>query len=419
MNSKPIVCALDIGSTKISILVAEATSEGLKVIGKSLVKHGGVKQGAIVDIGQTTEAIKKAKREAELSSGHDLKHVYVSIGGMNTRSFDSKGLAAVEGEEVVQADVDNALKTAKAVLLPEDREIIHALPTEYILDGLAEITNPLGMQGVRLESRVHLIAGTRTLFPNITKTVENAGLKVKEFVLQQYASSLSTLTEEQKSIGVCLIEMGGGTSEWIIYKQGVVVATGAVALGGSNFTHDLSVGLRTSSANAERIKVEHGQCRFESASDDFVELQEVGSNTSRSISKRTLAEIIGPRALETIGLIVEDVEQSGFLKDLNAGFVFTGGGSKLPGLIDCGTEMLDLPVTSAGPHLATSTNELVESHENACAAGLLQYAYLKLNIKKKETKKRTPALTSASRTTASVEDSLKSFTKQFKDFIGL
>lgn len=419
MNSKPIVCALDIGSTKVSILVAEASSEGLKVIGKSLVKHGGVKQGAIVDIGQTTEAIKKAKREAELNSGHDLKHVYVSIGGLNTKSFDSKGLAAVEGEEVSQADIDNALKTAKAVLLPEDREIIHALPKEYILDGLAEITNPMGMQGVRLESRVHLIAGTRTLFPNIIKSVENAGLKVKDFILQQYASSLSALSEEQKSIGVCLVEMGGGTSEWIIYKQGVVVATGAVALGGSNFTHDLSVGLRTSSANAERIKVEHGQCRFESASDDFVELQEVGSNTSRSISKRTLAEIIEPRALETIGLIVEDIERSGFLEDLNAGIVFTGGGSKLPGLIECGAEMLEMPVSAVGPNLSTSTNEMIQGAESSCAAGLLQYGYSKLNIKKKETKKRTPALKSASRTTTSVEDSLKSFSKQFKDFIGL
>ena len=241
MNSKPLVCALDIGSTKVSILVAEATSEGLKVLGKSLVKHGGVKQGAVVDIVATTDAVKKAKREAELSSGHDLRQVYVSVGGLNTRSFDSNGLAAVEGKEVAQVDLENLMKTARAVLLPEDRQIVHALPKDYTLDGLSEIPNPVGMQGVRLEASVHLIAASKALFPNIQKAVEGAGLAVKDFVLQQYASSLATLTDEEKEVGVCLIEMGGGTSEWIVYKQGVVVATGAVAVGGLNFTQDLSL----------------------------------------------------------------------------------------------------------------------------------------------------------------------------------
>lgn len=419
MNSKPIVCALDIGSTKVSILVAEATSEGLKVLGQGFVKHGGVKQGSIVDIGMTTEAIKKAKREAELSSGHEVKNVYVSIGGMNTKSFDSVGLAAVEGEEVKQNDIDNAMKTARAVLLPEDREIIHALPKEYILDGLEEITNPIGMQGVRLESKVHLIAGTRTLFPNITKTVENAGLKVKDFVLQQYASSLAVLTDEEKALGVCLVEMGGGTSEWIIYKQGVVVATGAVAVGGLNFTNDLSVGLRTSPANSERIKLEHGECRAENVTDDFIEIQEVGSAAPRSISKKTLADIIAPRALETMSLIAEDIESSGLMKDLGVGVVFTGGGCRLSGLIECGREMLDVPVKIAGPSLPTTTSDVLSSTENSCAAGLLQYGYIKLNIKKKkETTKRGPAPNGASSATAASE-TFKSFGKQFKDFIGL
>jgi len=420
LNSKPIVCALDIGSTKVSILVAEATSEGLKVLGQSFVKHGGVKQGAIVDIGMTSEAIKKAKREAELSSGHDIKNIYVSIGGMNTRSFDSNGLAAVEGDEVKQIDIDNAMKTAKAVLLPEDREIIHALPKEYTLDGLGEITNPIGMQGVRLESTVHIIAGTRSLFPNITKSVENAGLVVKDFVLQQYASSLAVLTDEEKDLGVCLVDIGGGTSEWIIYKQGVVVATGAVAIGGLNFTNDLSVGLRTSPANSERIKLEHGDCRAENVGDDFLEIQEVGSSAPRSVSKKTLADIIGPRALETMSLIAEDIENSGFMTDLGAGIVFTGGGCKLKGLIECGREMLDVPVKTAGPNLPTTTSDVLDTAENACAAGLLHYAYSKLNIKKKkETTKRGPAHKGASSSATNAGDTFKSFGKQFKDFIGL
>ncbi len=415
MNSKPTVCALDIGSTKVSLFVAEATADGVKVIGKGVVKHNGVKQGAIVDIGQTTEAIRKAKREAELSSGHDLRDVYVSIGGLNIKSFDSNGLAAVEGSEVSNRDIENALKTAQAVMLPDDREIIHVLPKEYILDGLGEITNPLGMRGIRLETNVHLIAGSRTLFPNILKCVEAAGLRAKEFVLQQYASSKAVLSSEEKELGVCLVEIGGGTSEWIIYKQGVVVATGAVGVGGANFTNDLAIGLRTAPVNAERIKIEYGQCSFESLEDEFIEVEEVGSRGSRSFSKRTLAEIIGPRAQETLQLITEDIEASGFGHELAAGVVLTGGGSKLRGLVEAGAD-LNFSLRVASPHISTSTNEVIDSADYSCVAGLLKHAHSKLNIRKKDIQR---GASQAGATTSAVEDSFKSFGKQFKDFIGL
>jgi cell division protein FtsA len=416
MNSKPTICALDIGSTKVSMLVAEASADGLKVIGQGHVKHGGVKQGAIVDIGKTTDAIRKAKREAELSSGHDLRQVYVSIGGLNIKSFDSTGLAAVEGSEVTAVDVNNALKTAQAVVLPDDREIIHVLPKEFILDGLSEIKNPIGMAGVRLETNVHLIAGNRTLFPNILKCVEAAGLKVKNFVLQQYASAHAVLSEEEKTLGVCLVEMGGGTSEWIIYKGGVVVATGSVAVGGNNFTNDLAIGLRTAPVNAERIKIEHGQCSFESLEDEFIEVEEVGNRGPRSYSKRSLAEIIGPRAQETLQLIVDDVKNSGAAEELAAGIVLTGGGSCLNGLVEAGVG-LDIPIRTAAPSQATSTNEMLNSADQSCAVGLLKFAYSKMAIKRKESTRG--AHSSRSGASSSVEDSFKSFGKQFKDFIGL
>lgn len=403
--------------------MAEATADGIKVIGQSTVKHSGVKQGAIVDIGQTTEAIKKAKREAELSSGHDLRELYVSIGGLNIRSFDSSGLAAVEGTEVTKRDVESALKTAQAVMLPDDREIIHVLPKEYILDGLAEITNPLGMRGVRLETNVHLIAGSRTLFPNILKCVEAADLKVKEFVLQQYASAQAVLTPEEKELGVCLVEIGGGTSEWIVYKQGVVVATGAVAVGGINFTNDLAIGLRTAPVNAERVKIEHGDCAFDSLEDEFIEVEEVGSRGSRSFSKRTLSEIIGPRAQETLQLIIDDLENAGFGSDLAAGVVLTGGGSRLNGLAESGAAELEISLRVAGPSLATNTNEIIDSADYSCVAGLLQYGYSKLKIKRKEVQRGGASLavgrSKKSQSASGVEDSFKNFSKQFKDFIGL
>lgn len=419
MNSKFTVCALDIGSSKVSLLVAEATADGVKVIGKGIVKYNGVKQGAIVDIGQTTEAIRKAKREAELSSGHDLRNVYVSIGGMKIKSFDSNGLAAVENGEVTKKDVENALKTAQAVKLPGDREIIHVLPKEFILDGLGEITNPVGMQGLRLETNVHLIAGSRTLFPNILKCVEAAGLKVKEFVLQQYASAYAVLSQEEKELGVCLVEIGGGTSEWIIYKQGVVVATGAVGIGGSNFTNDLAIGLRTAPINAERLKIEYGQCQFDGLEDEFIEVEEVGSGNSRSFSKRTLAEIIGPRAQETLQLIAEDIESSGFSHELAAGVVLTGGGSKLKGLVSEGAD-LNFSLRVATPQISTSINEQIDGAEFSCVAGLLEYAHSKLNIKRKDAQRSAATLaTNRKGSTGNVESSFKSFGKQFKEFIGL
>ncbi len=414
MNSRPTICALDIGSVKVSLLVAEATVDGIKVIGKGVVKHNGVKQGVIVDIGQATEAIKKAKKDAELSSGHSLRDIYVSIGGLNIRSFDSKGLAAIQTNEVSQKDIENALKTACAVMLPDDKQIIHALPKEYILDGLAEITNPLGMQGVRLETNVHLIAGSRTLFPNIIKCVEASGLKIKEFVLQQYASSKAVLSDEEKKLGVCLVEIGGGTSEWIIYKQGVVVATGAIAVGGMNFTNDLAICLKTAPANAERIKIEYGQCFFESLEDEFIEVEEVGSRGNRSFSKKTLAKIITPRAQETLELIVKDIKACDFGNELPAGIVLTGGGSKLRGFVEAGSD-LNVSLRIAEPYLSTNTNEIIDGADYSCVAGLLKHAHSKLNIRKKEAQKGLTTKKEA----LNVEDSFKVFGKQFKDFIGL
>lgn len=417
MGLKPILGALDIGSTKITFIVAEALQDGFKVLGTSTVKHDGVRQGAIVNISKTTEAIKKAKREVELSSGHDLKEVYVSFGGLHIRSFNTHGMAAVENEEVSARDVQNVLKVAKAILLPDDREILHALPKEYILDQQREIQNPIGMQGVRLEADVHLITGLRTAFPNMLKCIEANGLKVKDFVLQQYASSLAILSEEEKELGVCLVEMGGGTCEWIVYEQGMVAATGAVAVGGANFTHDLSVGLRTPFASAEKIKLDYGNCYdYVEADASEISVEEVGGREPRSIEKRQLTEILAPRAQEAISVVLQDIERAGFLDRINAGVVLTGGASQLLGLADFSANYFNRPFRVGKPAITTSVNEVISLADFSCALGLIKYGYSKLN---RLPKRSVAQASSPKRPSTKIESSFESWGKQFKDFIGL
>lgn len=425
MNSKPVVSVLDIGSSKVSLLVAELSKDSHKVIGQGYAFHKGVKRGAIVSISETIEAIKKVRREAELSSGYDVREVYVSFGGLTVKSFDSKGLAAVEGERVQDTDIQNALKTASAVLLPDDREIVHVLPQDYILDGLRGIQNPTGMCGVRLETNVHLITGARTAFPNIVECLESAGLKLKNFVLQAYASSLATLSEDEKELGACLIDIGGGTSEWIAYKNGVVIATGAVGVGGKNFSHDLAVGLRTSPDCAEQTKIQYGSCLQEDMGvTDTVEIEEVGEQGVRLVAKSKVTEILEPRVMETIQLIYEDIEKSGVCESLNAGLVFTGGASQLEGFIPCAKELLPKPVRMAKPHLTTATSETITDAEFSCAAGLLDFAYIQQKVRQQKTFAKPSKKIARKRKiveggASSSEEGFKLFSKQFKDFIGL
>lgn len=410
INSKPLIAALDIGSTKVSIIVAEVNQEGFKVVGRSKVPNKGVKQGSIVDIGNTTEAIRKARREAELNSGYEISEVYVSCGGLHVRSFDSDGMVAVEGVSVTQTDVDKVLYTAKAIVLPEDREIIHTIPREFILDGQGDIHNPIGMRGVRLETKVHLITGVRTSFPNLMNCVESAGLKVREFVLQQYASSMCVLGPEEKELGVCLVDIGGGTSDWIIHHQNAVVATGSVPVGGHNFTHDVSIGLRTAFAEAEKIKIDYGHCLPASSElEDLIEVPDVGGRGARTVARRNLCEIIAPRAQETLKLILDDIDRSGFRDHLSAGLVLTGGGCHLQGLVEFGTYNFDVPLRIGVPQVTTNVNEMIQLGEDACCVGLLIYGASKVDRRD---------LTKALKKSNS-NNSFESFSKSFKEFIGL
>jgi cell division protein FtsA len=420
--SKPTVAALDLGSSKVTLLVAELNSEGYKIIGRSTVFHGGVKQGSIVNISKTTEAIAKAKREAELNAGCDISEVYISVGGLNIKSFTSRGLAAVEEKEVSARDIYNVLKTAKAVSFEDDREIIHALPREYQLDGQKEIPNPLGMMGVRLEADVHLITGFKTVFPNIITCLEGAGLKVKEFVHQAYASSFSILSEEEKNLGVCLVEMGGGTCEWITFEKGAVTATGAIGLGGVNFTNDIAYGLRTPSGEAERIKIRFGDCLHQSTEEESepFEVQDVSGSATRMMNHKQLTEIISPRALETLRLLIDDVKKSVNLSGLTSGIVLTGGASQLKGLESFARHHFNEPVRVAHPNQVTQVNETLTDASFACALGLISFAQSQTKLPKKDFRlsRRRTFIKPEMKNDKGNEKEM-TFAQQFKEFIGL
>jgi len=423
--SKPRVAALDLGSSKVTLLVAELTADGYKIIGRSTVEHTSVKQGAIVNISKATEALAKAKREAELSSGFDIRDVFVSVGGLGIQSFTSKGLAAVEDKEVTARDIYSVLKTAKAVSFQSDRQILHSLPIEYQLDGQDEIQNPMGMSGVRLEADVQLITAYKTVFPNLLTCIEGAGLRVKEYVYQAYASSFSILSEEEKNLGVCLVEMGGGTCEWISFSGGAVTSTGAVGVGGTNFTNDISYGLRTPFQEAEKIKIMYGDClqaepSLDAEAETPIEVSDVSGTSSRTLDLEQLNEIITPRALETLTLVLEDIKKSVDVSQLASGIVLTGGASQLKGLEAFIKQNFSENIRIACPDQVTQVNESITDSSFACSLGLIAFAKSQSNLPKREfkfSKLRSFKKTEDKKETGETKD--MTFTQQFKEFIGL
>lgn len=409
-NHRTIVCGLDIGSTQVTAIVAEAVHDGLKIVGIGKALNHGVRQGAIVDISKTTEAIKKARKEAELSSGHYMSTAWVSCGGLHTRSKDSHGMVAIEHKEVSRADYDRAIRTAQAIVLPDDQQIIHVVPKEFIIDGQGGIKNPIGIQGLRMEVLVHLISGSRTYFPNALKCIESAGLKINGFVLQQLASSKAVLSEDERELGVCLADIGGGTTDIICFKGGSVIHTAALPIGGQHFTQDVSIGLRTSPMEAEKIKKEYGHCLPQSSElEEMIEVPGVGDGSLRTISRRNLCEIIEPRAEETFGMIFDHLEKNNLLRKLNAGVVLTGGASQLKGFVELGKYHHDIPIRRGIPSMNSSIKESITTSEMSAAVGLIAYGYEQLDKKELAQRKSTGSGAGAS------GRSFMNFAKQIRD----
>lgn len=373
-----LVCGLDIGTTKVAFVVANATSKGLEVLGLGQAPHSGVRHGVIVNIEATTEAIKKARDEAELMAGVPASRVWLTVGGTHIQSFDSNGMVAVRNREVTKDDIERVIEAAKAVAIPSDRQVLHVLPKDFKLDGQEGIADPTGMSGVRLEASVHIITGNRSIIQNAARCVERAELEISGLVLTQLASALAVLSEDEKNLGVTVVDIGGGTCDIITFMRNSAVHTACIPVGGNNFTHDVALGLRTTQVNAEVIKRKYGFALPDMAGeDDSVEVESVGGRSPRTVARSSLCKVLEARAEETLKLIQKEIDERGFVGKLGSGVVLTGGAVELRGLVEMGDFIFDMPVRLGMPVRPGGLADIVGGPSFAAAVGLLLYGYEK------------------------------------------
>lgn len=377
-NKKDFVVGLDIGTTKICAIVGEVIEAGpnpvIDIIGIGTAPSTGLRKGCVVNIDSTVESITKAIEEAELMAGVEISHVYAGIAGGHIKSFNSNGIVAIKDKEISENDIQRVIDAAKAVAIPLDREVIHIIPQEYIVDDQDGIRDPIGMSGVRLEAKVHIVTGAVSSAQNIIKSANKAGLNVAEICLEPIASSEAVLTQDEKDLGVVLVDIGGGTSDIAIFKEGALVHTSVLALGGNHITNDIAVGLRTPQPEAEKIKIKYG-CALASLikPDETIEVSGVGGRKSRVLSRRLLAEIIEPRVEEMFSLIRREVEKSGYQNVLSGGMVITGGTTLLEGMPELAEFISELPVKRGVPHSVGGLRDVVNSPKFATGVGLLKY----------------------------------------------
>lgn len=373
----PVLAGLDLGSTAVKFVISTITPDGkIEVAGVGKAPNAGIKQGVVVNIEATTEAIRKAKEEAELMAGIQVHEVWVGVAGPHLKSFDSKGMVAIKNNEVSQADIERVLEAAKAVAVPGDRRVLHVLPREYKVDGQDGITDPIGMSGVRLEANVHIVTASQAAINNTMKCIERAHLKVSGLVLDPLAASMAVLSEDEKNLGVCLVDLGGGACHLLYFVNGSVAHTSVVPVGGIHFTQDVAVGLRTPQIAAEDLKKKHG-CAMSSmiSENESIEVEGVGGRKSRTIPRKDLADVLEARAEEALNLIANDVRLSGLLPMLGSGLVLTGGASQLDGLVEMGEFVFDVPVRRGAPGKVGGITDVIRSAEYATAVGLLLHAF--------------------------------------------
>ncbi len=371
-----IIAALDIGTTKICAIAAETADEGrfnIRGIGTSPSK--GLKKGVIVDIEQTVDSIKRAVQEAEKTSGVEIKNVYTGIAGSHILGLNSKGAAPIRNQEVTMGDVEKALETARAIAIPPDREILHVIPQEFIIDGHDGIKNPIGISGVRLEVMVHIITGAITSAQNIVKSINKAGLDVMDIILQPLASSESVLTKDERELGVALIDIGGGTTDMAVIINGSVTHTAVIPLGGNHVTNDIAFGIRTPFAEAESLKILYG-CAMKSLvmENSAVEVRDVGGRPPRQISRHELAGIIQPRAEEIFEMVKSEIQKPDHEDMLSSGLVITGGSSVMKGMAELAEKITGLPVRLGAPEKLSGNSASVCHPMYAAGVGILMYA---------------------------------------------
>lgn len=375
-----IIVGLDIGTTKVCAIVGEKTKEGVEIIGIGQAPSKGLRKGVVVNIETTVDAIKQAVSEAELMAGCQISRVYCGIAGSHIKAFNSHGVVAIKNKEINQADIDRVIEATQTVLIPADREVIHVIPQEYLVDDQEGIQEPLGMIGNRLEVKVHIVTAAITSAQNVIKCANKAGLDVADIALQQIASSQAVLNHDEREIGVALVDIGGGTTDIAIYHNGAIKFTTVLALGGNQITNDISVGLRTSTAEAEGLKKKHGSAMAALVSkEDNIEVQSVEGGKTRTVSKYMLAEIIEARVDEMLDLVKRELMKSGYENLISSGVVLTGGTSSLEGITELGEQVFNLPVRRGLPANITGLIDVVKSPMYSTAVGLVHYGARHLN----------------------------------------
>jgi cell division protein FtsA len=380
MPKNSYVVGLDIGTKKVAAIIGEITEEKkVEIIGIGTAESRGLRKGIVVNLDSTVEAVKKAQEEAELMAGVEIDAAFIGISGAHIKSFNSRGVIAVSGKnrEISREDIKRVIEQSKAVSIPPDREIIHIIPQEFVVDDQDGIKDPLGMSGIKLEVNVHIVTGAITSVQNLRTCVARAGIEIEQVVLNQIATSSSILTHDEMELGVGLIDIGGGTTEVAIFERGSLWYTSVIPIGGDNFTNDIAVGLRTPIPDAEKIKKKYG-CVSHPLVDEqeTIEVPTVGRGKKpRVLSRQLLADIIHPRAEEIFRLVDNDIKRMGYEKSLNSGIVITGGTALLDGLEEVAEEIFDLPVRRGDPSGAGGLVDRVGTPDYATTVGLIQYGY--------------------------------------------
>jgi cell division protein FtsA len=373
MSTKSVIVALDIGTTKVCTLIAQKSDKSLDILGVGSHPSQGLKKGSVVNIEKTVESIRSSIEEAKLMAGIDeLDSATVGIAGNHIYCFNSSGVVPVKNKEITQADVDRVVEAAKAVLIPTDREILHVIPQEFKVDNTSGIKNPIGMCGSRLEGNVHIVTGKSPLIHNLIKCVEQAGLQANQIVLQPIASSKSVLSSEEKELGVVLVDIGGGTTDLAVWKDGSLLHSQIIPLGGNHFTNDLAVALKIPHNEAERIKLSHGTVLTSHKNETYLTVQGLSGTKPREVPLSFVAEILGARAEELLKVISEIIAEKNLQNEINGGFVLTGGGALIRHLSEFAEYCLEKPVKMGYPVAFGGMTTAMQHPKFSTVLGLIQ-----------------------------------------------
>ncbi len=374
-TERDLLVGLDIGTSKVAAIVGEFnSSDEMEIIGIGLAPSKGLKKGVVVNLESTVNSIQRAVEEAELMAGCQIKKVFAGIAGSHIRSLNSHGIVAIKDKEVMQSDIDRVIDSARAVAIPADQKILHILPQEFVIDQQEGIKEPVGMSGIRLEAKVHMVTGSVSAAQNIVKCIRRCGLDVEDIVLEQLASCTSVLSEDEKDLGVCLIDIGGGTTDIAVFSDGAIKHTAVIPIAGDQVSNDIAVALRTPTKNAEDIKIKHA-CALTQLADpqEMVDVPSIGDRDPRKISAQNLAEIIEPRYEELMLLVQAELRRSGYEDMIAAGIVLTGGSSKVKGLTELAEEIFHMPVRIGFPQHMSGLTDVVKNPVFSTGVGLLLY----------------------------------------------